>query len=228
MNPMSESNCHAMKQLLMEHLYGEISDPDRARLDSHLEACEACREELAALRAVRVRLQAARSLEEPVESPRVVFLGRPRPRGLVRYAQLAAAAALLLVASLALFNARLSWTASGPEVSLSLRPAAAGLSAEDRAALEREASELKEDAATQREILLAAFRDELDRRERADARDLEGILGSLLEDLDRRRNRDLRYLLAELGSLEVRTGQEMARTQQMVEMAMLPGQGLDR
>jgi hypothetical protein len=235
MNPMNKPNCDAMKQLLMEHLYGEIADPDRDRLDSHLKTCGACREELKGFQAVRTRLQAARQLEAPVESPRVVFLGRPRRRGLVRYAQLAAAAAVILVASLGLFNARLSWTAQGPEVSLSLRPTAVGLSEADRLALEQEArlaaTKLREDAATHRDILATAFREELDRRERQDAKDLEAILGSLLEDLDRRRNQDLRYLLAELGSLEMRTGREMARTNQMVEMAVLsadPSRALDR
>jgi hypothetical protein len=165
----------------------------------------------------------------------VVFLERPRRRGVVRYAQLAAAAAVLLVASLGLLNARLGWTEAGPEVSFGFRPAAAGLSAEDRQLVERAgaaAEELREEAASQREVILGAFRTELERKQRQDADELEGVLAALLDDLEGRRNQDLRYLMAQLGSLEVRTGREMARTHQLLEQAVLvsnhPEAGLQR
>ena len=102
--------------------------------------------------------------------------------------------------------------------------AAAGLSAEDRLLVERAslvAEELRAEASSQREVLLAAFRTELERKQRQDADDLEVVLAALLDDLDGRRNHDLRYLMAELGSLEVRTGREMARTNQFLEQVAL-------
>ena len=232
---MSPSNCEVMKEFLVELLYEEISPTRRRELESHLEWCDDCRQELSELQAVRTQLQAAHRLEPPVDSPRVVFLERPRRRGVARYAQLAAAAAVLLVASLGLLNSHIGWTDTGPEISFGLRPAAAGLSAEDRLLVERAsvaAEELRAEASSQREVLLAAFRTELERKQRRDADDLEAVLAALLDDLDGRRNHDLRYLMAELGSLEVRTGREMARTHQLLEQVALvsnhPEVGLQR
>src|SRR5437763_1912515 len=44
------------KDLLVSHLYDDINDMDRAKVDMHLRACEECRAELDALRGVRVDL----------------------------------------------------------------------------------------------------------------------------------------------------------------------------
>ena len=44
------------KELLVSYLYDDLSDRDRAVLESHLHACEPCRDELEALRDVRVDL----------------------------------------------------------------------------------------------------------------------------------------------------------------------------
>jgi hypothetical protein len=43
-------------ELLVSHLYDDLSDRDRAALELHLRSCDACREELEALRSVRVDL----------------------------------------------------------------------------------------------------------------------------------------------------------------------------
>src|SRR5438067_11380763 len=44
------------KELLVSYLYDDLSDRDRAMLESHLHGCEPCRNELEALRDVRVDL----------------------------------------------------------------------------------------------------------------------------------------------------------------------------
>ncbi len=220
---MTPSSCKGMQEFLVESLYAEISPAHDRELKAHLAWCDDCRQELAELQTVRTRLQAAHRLESPVDSTRVVFLERPRRHPMVRYAQLAAAAAVLLVASLGLLNARLGWTAAGPTLSFGLSPAVPGLSAEDRLVVERAqstAAELRRETSQQREMLLVAFRTEWERKQRQDADDLETLLATLLDDLNDRRNHDLRYLMAELGSLEIRTGQEMARTNEILEQVV--------
>ena len=77
---MSPSNCEVMKEFLVELLYEEISPTRRHELESHLEWCDDCRQELLELRAVRTQLQAAHRLEPTVDASRVVFLQRPRRR----------------------------------------------------------------------------------------------------------------------------------------------------
>src|SRR5689334_23097851 len=44
------------KDLLVAYLYDDINDMDRAKVDMHLRACDECRNELNALRGVRVDL----------------------------------------------------------------------------------------------------------------------------------------------------------------------------
>src|SRR6476469_2438425 len=44
------------QELLVSYLYDDLSDRDRAALELHLPGCDACREELEALRGVRVDL----------------------------------------------------------------------------------------------------------------------------------------------------------------------------
>ncbi|HEY6358436.1 MAG TPA: zf-HC2 domain-containing protein, partial [Vicinamibacterales bacterium] len=46
------------REPLLEYLYGEGHPDDRRRVESHLETCEACRDELAGLRSVREDLLA--------------------------------------------------------------------------------------------------------------------------------------------------------------------------
>ncbi len=44
------------KELLVSYLYDDVSREDRARFESHLRGCAACRDELKALGAVRADL----------------------------------------------------------------------------------------------------------------------------------------------------------------------------
>src|SRR5512143_3061035 len=72
---------------MMDVLYGEADAAVRARVESHLAACGACREEMAALRALRRDLAAWR---RPAARPSFT------PRGVVLPGWLAAAALLLV------------------------------------------------------------------------------------------------------------------------------------
>jgi anti-sigma factor RsiW len=46
------------REPLLAYLYGESDSEERRRVESHLESCEACRDELAGLRSVREDLLA--------------------------------------------------------------------------------------------------------------------------------------------------------------------------
>jgi len=54
---------------LQAHIDGELSDPDRAELDRHLDACLPCRERLARLRSAGERVKAGISSLDPVQIP---------------------------------------------------------------------------------------------------------------------------------------------------------------
>src|SRR6516225_11080266 len=94
------------KELLVALLYDDINDMDRAKVEMHLRACEACREELAGLRDVRVDLAAwappmpdlgFRIVREVKQSARLSWRSWWTPA-----AGLAAAATLVLAAALSI------------------------------------------------------------------------------------------------------------------------------
>jgi hypothetical protein len=104
------------KELLVAFLYEDLNDMDRAKVEMHLRACEACREELAALRSVRVDL-ATWAPPLPDLGFRIVRDVKPAAKGSWRAwwtpaAGLAAAATLVLAAALSLAHVEIR---SGPD-----------------------------------------------------------------------------------------------------------------
>ncbi len=61
--------CHDCRKLIVLHLYGELEDEKRRRLEQHLDQCAACKKELGAFRTVRDR---AAQKEFAVPSTRAV------------------------------------------------------------------------------------------------------------------------------------------------------------
>ncbi len=128
------------KELLVAFLYEDLNDMDRAKVEMHLRACEACRDELAALRGVRVDLGAwtpqlpdlgfrivrdARHLASTEEA--VKPAARAWRAWLTPAAGLAAAATLVFAAALSLAHVeihsgpdgvtvRTGWSTSAPAV----------------------------------------------------------------------------------------------------------------
>jgi anti-sigma factor RsiW len=92
------SACTSYRELLLDVLYGEVSEPDHAAFEAHCAGCDSCRDDFERLRAVSQGLAAW----EPVEAPilaRTWPLRRRSFRELLRSPRLAwsaAAAALLL------------------------------------------------------------------------------------------------------------------------------------
>lgn len=229
---MSTEICEGMKERLVELLYGEVSSTDRAAVEAHLGGCAACREELSQFQEVRRTLRTVAADVPSSDRSRVIVLGRAPARGLGRWTRLAAAAAVVLLASLSLFNARIAWGPDGATIAFSLIPAGTGPIPEDlREQAQTAARQVLAEVSSQRDLLEASFRHELDRREAERARQLQAALTDLARGLDQQRYEDLQYLMAHLGSLEARTGQEMARTNQLLEFAVLasgPAVGLER
>ena len=190
----------------LDVLYGEADVAARARVQSHLELCPACRDELAALRGVRRDLAAWR-LPEARQ--------RRAPRGFVVPRWLAAAALFVLG-----FGATLG--ASGY---VSLRRAVAEQQARADAleARQRE-SQRSLTAAPGQADGSAAFLAQLDARiderlrssQTRERDSFERQLAAWQERADVRRRADMAQVAASLSYLDGRHGQQLARTNELL------------
>jgi len=191
---------------LMDVLYGEADAAARGRVEEHLEGCAVCRDEMAALSAVRRDLRAWR-----LPSARPTFT----PRGLV-LPRWAAAAALLLLG----FGAAL-----GVAGYASLRRSLAAQ--ETRAALlERQHREtaLALEAALQSRppvpldasALLAGLDARIDERLRASEARQGARLAGWEERVDAQRRVDMARVAASLSYLDGRHGEQLARTNELM------------
>lgn len=198
---------------MMDVLYGEADAAVRARVEAHLAGCAACREEMAAMRALRRDLAAWR---RPAARPSFT------PRGVVLPRWMAAAALLLLGFGVTL----------GVSGYVSLRRALA--------AQEARATEIER---RQRETARALEATRQDRPGTADAR---GLLASLDARLDERlrenesrqgelvrqtlagweeraeaqRRVDMARVAASLSYLDGRHGQQLARTNELMNYVL--------
>jgi hypothetical protein len=113
---MSQTHACPDKALLVTYMYGEGDPPEREAFEAHLEACQACRDELGALERVRVDLSWWES-PEPVGRVRIVPPETPAPGfwGWVATPAfgLAAAALLLLAVSAAVAGVEIRYDAGG-------------------------------------------------------------------------------------------------------------------
>jgi len=194
----------------LDVLYGEADAAARARVDAHLEACAACREELTALRSLRRELGHWR-----------VPIARPgfTPRGFVVPRWLAAAALVLLA-----FGATL-----GISGYISLRRAlasqelrAAQLERQQRESLGAIQSSLARTpvSAADAQALVARVEAGLDERlessERQQAERLDRHFASWQERAEVRRRVDMAQVAASLSYLDGRHGEQLARTNELM------------
>ena len=194
----------------LDVLYGEADAAARARVDTHLEACAACREELQALRGLRRDLGHWRV---PVARPSFT------PRGFVVPHWLAAAALVLLA-----FGATL-----GISGYLSLRRA---LAAQEARAAELERQQRESLGAIQASLartpvsasdaqaLVARVEAGLDERFKASealqAERLDRHFASWQERAEVRRRVDMAQVAASLSYLDGRHGEQLARTNELM------------
>jgi anti-sigma factor RsiW len=194
---------------MLDVLYGEADAAARARVEVHLAGCPACREEMAALRALRRDLAAWR---RPAARPSFT------PRGVVVPRWMAAAALLLLG-----FGATLGATGY-----VSLRRALAAQEAR-AAELERqqretaralEAARQGPPGAADAPALLASLDARLDERLRENESRQGEVLRQTLAGWEDRaeaqRRVDMARVAASLSYLDGRHGQQLARTNELM------------
>jgi len=196
----------------MELLYGEADTETRARVETHLDECGACRDEMAALRRLRGDLRAW-TIDERRPS-----LSAARPRRVPVW--LAAAAALVLGIGIGSAIALLG--------DASLRR---DLTAQEARALERERHYREEVARLQaaldrrparldREALLervdARLEETIRRSERTQGERLDTTLTDWEARMEAQRRVDLARVAAGLSYLDGRQGQQLARTNELM------------
>ena len=200
-------------------LYGEAAAETRRRVESHLSTCAACREELAALRAVRSDLQRWKApVARPLPFRRAAF----RPPSF-----LAAAAAVVLasVAAFGLWGSELRYEEGRFSLRLG-RAGAAGVQ-EALAALEkRHQEEMKavraELASFPRtgnpadELFTQRMAQMLRESEARQAQKLEASLSGLAERTETRRRYDLARIGAGLAYIDGKNGQQFSRTAELM------------
>ena len=194
----------------MDLLYGEADAESRARVEAHLAACAACRDEMEGLRALRGEL---RAWQLPRARPAFV------PRGIVVPRWLAAAAVFLAALG----------TTLGATGYVGMRRALAAQEARAAAleARQREAQAALEAAlarralpATDADALLARVDARVDEKLRAietrQAQRLDLRLASWDERVEAQRRLDLARVAAGLSYLDGRHGQQLARTNELM------------
>jgi anti-sigma factor RsiW len=101
--------CHEINELLPLHLYGDLSDAERAAVEAHLARCPECRAELAALEAVRKELDVPPPALRGVDVAAIYRAESDRLRR--RSKRWRAAAAIAAIAATVLFALRLEMRA---------------------------------------------------------------------------------------------------------------------
>ncbi len=236
--------------VLVAYLYDDIDAADRATFSAHLATCAVCRSELQALAEVRHGL--ARWLPPEVAegiggtAPRTTLklVEAPRPRGWRAFADApvwaqAAAAMLVVAASLGLANLDVSYSREGLKITTGwMRPAppppqsaAAAVQPQlapwrpDLTALERQ---LRQDIAAKpapvvtavpapnEEAVMKRVRALLDESERRQQRELALRVAEVARDVQIQRQADLVRIDRTLGVMQNRTGVEVMRTQQQL------------
>jgi hypothetical protein len=196
----------------MDLLYGEADAESRARVESHLASCPACRGEMDGLRALRGELRAwQRPRPRPAFTPRGVVV----PRWLAAAAVLLAALGATVAAAshVQMRRALAAHEARADALEARQREAQAALVA----ALARAAGG---PAGADAEALLARVDARVEERLRAsETRQFERLdlrLASWNEKAEAQRRLDLARVAAGLSYLDGRHGQQLARTNELM------------
>jgi anti-sigma factor RsiW len=206
--------CDAIRDQMLDVLYGEADAAAAASFEQHLSTCPACQEELTRLRELRTTLQA---WTLPRQRPSLRRFAPPR------YFWAAAAAALVILAlggalGLAGFEMRLE---RGPVlVRLGGAPGAMSMVAPARDELPATAPiALQASAATnglQDELVLQRVEEMIRQSEARQQLALRASLTGFEERSSRQRRYDMARVGAGLSYLDGKTGQHMARTTELM------------
>jgi hypothetical protein len=216
-------DCNAVRDEMLDVLYGEADAAAARRVEEHQQACAACREELMGLRRLRRNLGA---WKVPQPSRRRLPWARPPAR-----VMLAAAAAAVLALAVGLVSRGAQMSYRNGEFALRLGPAPApapGSDAELRGLLEaQEARHRQEIQALQArleaaplhrgdEALLARVQELIRESEERQVRQWNTSLQALDQRTAAQRRYDLARVSAGLSYLDGKTGQHVARTTELM------------
>jgi len=114
-----KSECQQLRGMLSPYIDGELSSPEKARVERHIEGCDACRRELEMLRGTVGLLQRA----PVVAAPRsfTIAATAPRRRPVAWGALRAATAVAVLVLAFVFIGDALDLLGTGPVEDKSLR-----------------------------------------------------------------------------------------------------------
>jgi hypothetical protein len=212
-------NCESSREDLLAVLYGEADAAVHARFDAHQAGCATCRDELHALRSLRGTLAAWKLPELAAPRPRAVWAG---------WRALAAAAGLLLAlgGALGLSGAELQYARGGLSVRLG-RPApetqAPPAEQESRYARALAALEARVAPASGPQagpgddaLLLERVAALIRESEARQAQRLNASLRDLGQQSEAQRRYDLARISAGFSYLEGKTGQQVARTTELM------------
>jgi anti-sigma factor RsiW len=213
--------CSVFREELIETLYGESGPETAARVDEHLAACGACRRELDALRALRRDLQRW-------EAPRTARTPLPRRRRLVPALAAAAAVVLAVGGGLALAGSELRF--EDGRIAFRLGRGAIEverLLAEQEQRHRREIEALRASLAPVANDDAALLRQVDQMLRQSEARQavlLNASLAGLEARAEAQRRYDLARVSAGLSYLDGKTGEQVARTTELVGYALQASQ----
>jgi len=217
-------DCESFRDDMLAVLYGEADPAAGARFEAHRTSCAACADELAGLRRLRHTLDTWTIAEKAIPGP--------RPGDAAGLRRLAAAAGLLLAlgAALGFSGAQFQYSRGGVSIRLgrgdseSVQPLLAGLELRQRQQLqaleqrlhaaygELATAQPQPDDAALLPRVEALIRDS----EARQTRRLDAGLRELGERSDTQRRYDLARISAGFSYLEGKTGQQVARTTELM------------
>jgi hypothetical protein len=223
-------------------LYDDIDPAERASFNAHLASCVSCREELAAMTAVRAQLPKWTPPERVAPSG----LARPRSSGLPRWRDIpvwaeVAAAILVLSVSAGIANLNVHYGADGLSVRTGWSKPAAPVPAQDAAPWRAEVAALRDQLRSEMQSaqahsqspaaqpaasridsasdadLMRRVRALVDESEHRQQRELALRVADVMRDVETERRADLVKIDRNLGLLQNNTGVEVMRNRQMLD-----------
>jgi hypothetical protein len=213
-------DCETYRDQMLDLLYGEAGDAARRAVDEHQARCGSCRDEMAAFKRLRRDLQAW-NVPAPARARRAVAW----------WPGLAAAAVTVLalgtVAGLyggELRHDQQGWSLRVGRPGSDLRARLDEQERRHRAEIDQLRASLVTPAATDRQALLAAAEELVQRSEQRQQARLQEALSRMGEHYDAQRRYDLAQVSAGMSYLEGKTGLHAARTTELVGQVLMASQ----
>lgn len=211
--------CEEAKKYFMDYLYQEIDDEHQELVEAHLNACNACRDEIAALKSTSDILQSYEALDPKlnlifVKESRTVWQKlREKVRDYVSSGEhwgrrLAYGLAIILIV-FSLINMEISWENGHFSLKTSLWPHAEKEQAQQSAITKNNLIEFQKD-----QILL--MNQLIEASEAKQRRELILTLADFTQELEHRRQSDLMLVGTSMEQLQLQTNQRLQLTNESI------------